>query len=105
MAEEAGADYLGVGPIFPTSTKPDAGAALGLKALAEIAASVRLPIVGIGGVNEANAASVIEAGATGVAVVSGILHASEPENAARALKLRLVEALERASPGRKGRDR
>jgi thiamine-phosphate pyrophosphorylase len=94
-AQEAGADYLGVGPVFPTDSKADAGEAIGLEGLAEIAASVRIPVVGIGGVNEENAAAIIEAGANGVAVVSAILRSQEPENSARSLRLKLEEARKR----------
>jgi len=94
-AEEAGADYLGVGPIFPTATKVDAGAPVGLAALTKIVASVKIPVVGIGGIGLESAASVIEAGASGVAVVSALMAASDPERAARDLRARLEEALHR----------
>jgi thiamine-phosphate pyrophosphorylase len=94
-AQDAGVDYLGVGPIFPTETKSDAGAPIGLSALSEIAAAVRVPVVGIGGVNEENASSVIEAGAKGIAVVSAILGSPGPELAARSLRLKVQEALGR----------
>jgi thiamine-phosphate pyrophosphorylase len=78
-------DYLGVGPIFATGTKPDAAPPIGSSGLAEIAAHSRWPIVAIGGLNESNAASAIRAGAHGVAVVSAICAAQDPELAARAL--------------------
>jgi thiamine-phosphate pyrophosphorylase len=92
VAEEAGADYLGVGPIFPTGTKADAGDPLGLDSFSRIAASVRIPVIGIGGINLENAGAVIEAGAQGVAVVSAILGAADPEAAARDLRSRLENA-------------
>jgi thiamine-phosphate diphosphorylase len=95
QAQEAGADYLGVGPVFPTATKSDAGDPIGLDALAEIAAAVRLPVVGIGGVNEENTPLVIEAGALGIAVVSAILGSTDPERAARSLRGKAEEALAR----------
>ena len=91
-AEAAGADYLGVGPVFATVTKADAGAPIGVELLAEIAAAVRVPVIGIGGITAANCASVLEAGAAGVAVVSAIVTAPDPERAARQLR----EALEAA---------
>jgi thiamine-phosphate pyrophosphorylase len=85
-AEAAGADYLGVGDIFGTPSKPDAGAPIGLARFAEIVRSVSIPVVGIGGVTLENAAAVIEAGAAGVAVISAVMGAADPEAAARRLR-------------------
>ena len=70
-AEAAGADYLGVGAVFPTSTKPDA-ADVSLEALAEICASVSLPVVAIGGIHQGNIRGLAGAGVAGVAVVSAL---------------------------------
>lgn len=84
-AERDGADYLGVGPIYPTPTKADAGPAIGLEGLRQIRAAVRLPLVAIGGIHAGNAAEVIRAGADGVAVVSAIMAADDPRAAAAAL--------------------
>ncbi|MGD8367261.1 MAG: thiamine phosphate synthase [Desulfobacterales bacterium] len=84
-AEKAGADYLGVSPIYATPTKTDTAPALGLEGLRQIRAAVALPLVGIGGLNAKNAARVIEHGADGVAVVSAIVSADDPEQAAREL--------------------
>jgi thiamine-phosphate pyrophosphorylase len=85
-AEAAGANYLGVGDIFGTPSKPDAGAPIGLAHFAEIVRSVSLPVVGIGGITLANAAAVIEAGAVGVAVISAVVGAPDPEAAAWRLR-------------------
>jgi thiamine-phosphate pyrophosphorylase len=85
-AEAAGASYLGVGDIFGTPSKPDAGAPIGLARVAEIATSVSIPVVGIGGITRDNAASVVAAGAAGVAVISAVFGASDPEAAARRLR-------------------
>jgi thiamine-phosphate pyrophosphorylase len=63
------ADYLGVGPVWDTPSKADAAAPIGLEALAEICAAVDVPVVAIGGIDAANAAACIHAGAAGVAVV------------------------------------
>ncbi|GAB6615201.1 MULTISPECIES: thiamine phosphate synthase [Bacillus] len=72
-AIENGADYLGVGPIFPTSTKKDTKAVQGTKGLAHFREQgITIPIVGIGGITIENTASVIEAGADGVSVISAI---------------------------------
>lgn len=92
-AEQAGADYLGVGPVFPTSTKPDAGPAVGLEHLRRIAAAVRIPVVGIGGITAENAAAVIEAGAVGVAVISAVVGAEDIVAAATRLRRAVDEAL------------
>jgi thiamine-phosphate pyrophosphorylase len=85
-AEKGGADYLGVSPIYATPTKTDTAPALGLEGLREIRKAVRLPLVGIGGLNRQNAAEVIRNGGDGVAVVSAIVAADDPETAARDLK-------------------
>jgi thiamine-phosphate pyrophosphorylase len=84
-AEDADVDYLGVGPIFATKTKPDAKAPIGLAGLARIRAATGRPLVGIGGIGPENAAGVIRAGAAGVAVVSAICSAASPRDAAAAL--------------------
>lgn len=85
-AEQAGADYLGVGDVFGTSTKPDAGAPIGLERLAAIVQAVNIPVVGVGGVTLANAPAVFQAGAAGVAVISAVLGAADPAAAARTLR-------------------
>lgn len=86
QAERDGADYLGVGPIFATPTKPDAAPPIGLEGLAEICRSVSIPVVAIGGINVHNAAAVIAAGADGVAVVSAVVAAPDVAAAARRLR-------------------
>ena len=84
-AQQGGADYLGVSPIFATPTKTDAAAPLGLVGLQAIRRAVYIPLVGIGGLNRQNAAAVVRCGADGVAVVSAIVAAEDPEQAAREL--------------------
>jgi thiamine-phosphate pyrophosphorylase len=86
-AERAGADYLGVGAVYPTDSKdtdPD-GTEIGLDRIAAVAEAVGIPVVGIGGVKPDNAAAVIEAGADGVAVISAITAADDPAAATREL--------------------
>jgi thiamine-phosphate pyrophosphorylase len=85
-AKAEGADYLGASPIFATPTKSDAPRPMGLEGLRELAAAMDLPIVAIGGINASNAEAVIEAGASGLAVVSAIVSMPDPEGAARALR-------------------
>jgi thiamine-phosphate pyrophosphorylase len=80
-----GVDYLGVGPVFATATKPDAAPAIGCDGLNAIAAETSLPVVAIGGVHVGNAAQTIRAGAQGVAVVSAICSAADPTQVARDL--------------------
>lgn len=84
-AEALDADYLGVGPVFATATKPDAARALGLEGLARVRAVSRHALVAIGGIGVGNARQAMEAGADGVAVVSAICAAGDPEGAARDL--------------------
>ena len=85
-AEQEGADYIGISPVFATPTKTDTAAPLGLEGVNKIRELVDIPLVGIGGINRDNAASVIEAGADGVAVVSAIVSADDPRDAAKELK-------------------
>ena len=84
-AQKDGADYLGVSPIYPTPTKTDTAQPLGLKGLRSIRSEVDLPLVGIGGLNADNVEAVIHNGADGVAVVSAIVAADDPEAATRDL--------------------
>lgn len=69
-AENAGADYLGVSPIFPTSTKNDAGNSIGTAVLGEIREKVSIPLIGIGGITLNNVEGVIRSGADGVCAIS-----------------------------------
>ena len=94
-AQKDGADYIGAGPVFATSSKPDAGEPLGLERLAEIASSVTIPVVAIGGITVENVARVFEAGARGAAVVSAVVSAEDVTGAARALK-RIIAQVRRA---------
>ena len=87
-----GADYLGVGPVFETRSKPDAGEALGLDGFVRRIEYAEEPVVAIGGITAENAASVIQKGATGVAVVSAILRATDPSAAAAALADSVMKA-------------
>ncbi|MBN2199919.1 MAG: thiamine phosphate synthase [Candidatus Aminicenantes bacterium] len=84
-AERLGADYIGVWPVFPTSTKETGRPPLGCDGLKAIRSRVGIAILAIGGISTENAADVIAAGADGVAVVSAILSAPDPERAAAAL--------------------
>ncbi|MDI3341712.1 MAG: thiamine phosphate synthase [Sphaerobacter sp.] len=93
-AEREGADYLGVGPIYGTGTKADAGAPVGVEHLARIVQAVRIPVVGIGGITAANAGPVVAAGAVGVAVISAVVAADDVAAAARAIRAAVDAARE-----------
>jgi thiamine-phosphate pyrophosphorylase len=86
-AESAGADYLGVGAVYATSSKDvdDENQAIGLDVVEDIGDAVDIPCVGIGGVTAENAADVVAAGADGVAVITAITRADDPEAATRDL--------------------
>jgi thiamine-phosphate pyrophosphorylase len=90
VAEQEGADYIGISPVFATDTKTDTAAPLGLEGIRRIRRAVGIPLVGIGGINFSNAREIISAGADGVAVVSAIIAADCPETAAAELKKMLL---------------
>lgn len=93
-AIKQGADYLGVGPIFPTSTKEDAKEAQGVAVLRTLREhGLSIPIVGIGGITPHNTKEVIVAGADGVSVISAISLAASPRENARMLAKAVREAL------------
>jgi len=94
-AEAAGADYLGVGAIYATGSKDDIDDeeyAIGTDRLSDIVEAVDVPVVGIGGITAGNAGEVIEAGADGVAVITEITGADDPETATRTLGHVVAEA-------------
>ena len=81
-----GADYVGFGPVYTTSSKEDAGPASGLELLGQIVRGIPLPIIAIGGITTENIPLVMEAGAHGVAVISAVCCQSDPLDAARCLR-------------------
>ncbi len=89
-AVSQGADYLGVGALFKTATKPEA-ADVSMEELAAICAAVDVPVVGIGGLNEATVACLAGTGVEGAAVVSAIFAAPDTCAAARELR-RIIDA-------------
>lgn len=97
-ADRLEADYLGVSPIFPTPTKTDTGPAWGIEGLWRLRPVVAKKLVAIGGINETNAARALEAGADGIAVVSAICAAPNPEEASRRLR-EIVDRHRRARGG------
>ena len=85
-AAEGGADYIGIGAIFNTSTKPDAKQGVGLGAIYEIRQAVDIPIVAIGGINRGNIQDVVRAGADAAAVVSAVVAQDDIRSAAHELR-------------------
>lgn len=86
LAEQGGADYLGIGPIYYTGTKEDARTPAGTQLIRDIKQAVSLPCVAIGGINHSNAAEVARAGADGAAVISAVVGADDIRAAASSLK-------------------
>jgi thiamine-phosphate pyrophosphorylase len=84
-AEAAGADYVGIGPVFPTDTKGVPLRAIGPEAAGRVAAALAIPAFAIGGISPANVARVRAAGCPRVAACSAVLGAPDPAAAARAL--------------------
>lgn len=82
-------DYVAASPVFATPTKTDTAQPLGLEGVRAMRRLVTLPLVAIGGIHAGNLKTVMDAGADGVAVVSAILGAEDPEQAARALRDRM----------------
>lgn len=80
-ASERGADYVAIGPIFGTATKPDAGPVVGLEGLRQIVSRSDKPIVAIGGIHLGNIAEVARTGAAAAAVVSAVCQATDPVQA------------------------
>jgi thiamine-phosphate pyrophosphorylase len=72
-AEKYGADYLGVGPVYPTGSKPDAGPDIGPGLIRNISEHTSIPIIAIGGINFSNVGEVLKAGADGIAVISAVV--------------------------------
>jgi|FaiFalFF_MnMetaG_3_1042247.scaffolds.fasta_scaffold00215_11 thiamine-phosphate pyrophosphorylase len=93
-AQEEGADYVVVGPIYPTPSHPGVAGA-GPQLVREVASALKIPVLAIGGIDEGRVTEVVRAGAAGIAVISAILGSGDMIAAAR----RLREALERSWAG------
>jgi len=83
-AQRAGTDYVTFSPIYETVSKPGYGPALGTSAIAQ-AAQIGIPIVALGGIDAGNAAAVLAAGASGIAVMGGIMRAENPQRTTETL--------------------
>ena len=93
LAVNEGADYIAVGPVYPTPTK-EGRAAVGTALVSRVAGSVDRPFVAVGGIDHDNAAAVVEAGAHAIAVVRAVYDAVVPAEAARRLHELIVTRLE-----------
>jgi len=85
-AEAQGADYIGLGSMYPTSSKDDA-VVVGVERLRQVRKAVRIPIVAIGGITRDRAGELIDAGADSLAVISAVFHADDPVLAAQEFAL------------------
>lgn len=92
QAISEGADYIGFGPIYGTTSKPDAETAKGLDRLREISDSAACPVIAIGGISVETAGEVIRAGAHGIAVISAVCTHPEPDVATLALLREIQKA-------------
>ncbi|HYE96164.1 MAG TPA: thiamine phosphate synthase [Rubricoccaceae bacterium] len=91
LAEAAGADYVGFGPVFPTGSKRNPASVKGLAALAAVCRGVRIPVVAIAGITPERVAACLDAGAHGVAVMTAVTTAPDPQ----AATARFREVIER----------
>jgi len=88
-AESDGADYISIGPLYATETKPDAGNAVSNAVVRGIVEAVKIPVVGIGGINALNVERVMRLGVTGVAIVSAVMKAEHPGAATEEIRNRM----------------
>lgn len=93
-AQRKGADYLGVGALYPTGSKKDASV-LAPGVFRQVVEAVRIPVVGIGGIHEAQYGQVLDQGAAGCAMISGILGADDITATVKRLKVQAAEHLQK----------
>jgi thiamine-phosphate pyrophosphorylase len=92
--QSEGADYIGFGPVYTTTSKHDAGPASGLSLLTKVMARVSLPVIAIGGITAENAPEVMASGVYGIAVISAVCCQLDPEEATKTLR-RAMESRQR----------
>ena len=85
LANARDADYVGIGPVYGSDSKSDAGAAIGVEGFKRLASLVPHPAVAVGGITADKALQITVAGAAGVAVINAIFKADDPESATRAI--------------------
>ena len=91
QAQEYGADYIMFGPVFDTPSKAGLLKPTGVEEIQKLKNEIDLPIVAVGGINEKNVESVLNGGADGIAVISSIMQADNPEGAARCLCTKILQ--------------
>lgn len=96
-AQDEGADYVGFGPVFQTTSKRNPASVKGLSTLASVCSSVEIPVVAIGGITAGRVERVMEAGAFGVAVMTGVTTADDPAAAARDIRRAVDRCLSTSS--------
>ena len=91
QAQEYGADYITFGPIFDTPSKAGLLKPTGIEEIQKLKNGINIPIVALGGINERNVEAVLDGGADGIAVISSIMQADNPEDATRCLCNKIVK--------------
>ena len=86
IAQEEGADYVGFGPVFPTRSKANPASVKGLKALSEVCAALTIPVIAIAGVTVDRVEAILDSGAHGVAVMTAVTNAADPQSASAAIR-------------------
>jgi thiamine-phosphate pyrophosphorylase len=90
-AQGDGADFVTFGPVYPTPTKAAYGAPCGVKKLADAVSALEIPVIGLGGISQANITEALSANIQGIAVISAILAAADPRAAAASLLKKIEE--------------
>lgn len=90
-AQADGADFVTFGPVYPTPSKAEYGDPCGVKKLADVAFALKIPVIGLGGITEANITAALSANIQGIAVISAILAAADPRVAAASLLKKIEE--------------
>ncbi|MFA5800941.1 MAG: thiamine phosphate synthase [Thermoleophilia bacterium] len=103
-AEREGADYVGVGPVYATDTKPGEPE-IGIARIAKVKAVVSIPVIAIGGINADNMAACVEAGADGIALVAAVCMAEDMYSATSALRQALDKARKKIGQAATGKGR
>ncbi len=93
IAEKEGADYIGVGPVYDTASKSDAGGLIERRELKNICSAVNIPVIAIGGINGGNISNLDSYGINGVAIISAVSNSEDPLKTACALKKNIGESL------------
>lgn len=91
QAQNCGADYITFGPIFDTPSKAGLLKPLGVEEIQKLKKEIHIPVVALGGINERNIEAVLDGGAYGIAVISSIMQADNPEDAARCLCTKFLQ--------------